>query len=115
MYKCGNWQAASFPHWLKGYLVIVCFTVGQALAFVVMVSQEGFLTLSTHKMLQTNPRPSNMWLVRAAISQHFIKFWFHYQVKPQLDQFRPDVLLLCQKYKNKAGVRGGENTPIGET
>lgn len=32
-------------------LVIVCFTVGQALAFVVTVSQEGFLTLGTHKML----------------------------------------------------------------
>lgn len=32
-------------------LVIVCFTVGQALALVVTVSQERFLTLSTHKML----------------------------------------------------------------
>ena len=40
------------------YLVVVCFTVGQALALVVTVSQEGFLTLSTHKMLQTNPQPS---------------------------------------------------------
>lgn len=39
------------------YLVVVCFAVGQALAFVVTVSKEGFLTLSTHKMLQTNQWP----------------------------------------------------------
>lgn len=85
---------------MKGYLVIVCFTVGQALAFVVTVSQERFLTLSTHKMLQTHPRPSNTWLARATVSQHIIKFWFrHYQVKPQPDQFRLDVLLLHQKIK----------------
>lgn len=32
-------------------LVVVCFTVGQALALVVTVSKEGFLTLSAHKML----------------------------------------------------------------
>lgn len=49
------------PYWddlfynsMEVYLVIVCFTVGQALAFIVAVSQEGFLTLSTHKMLQRN-------------------------------------------------------------
>lgn len=43
-----------FPLTAERYLVVVGFTVGQALAFVVTVSQEGFLTLSTHKMLQTN-------------------------------------------------------------
>lgn len=55
---------------VKGYLVIVCFAVGQALALVVTVSQERFLTLSTHKMLQTKPRPSKTWLARATVSQH---------------------------------------------
>lgn len=39
-----------------GYLVVVRLTVGQALAFVVTVSQERLLTLSTHKMLQTNQK-----------------------------------------------------------
>lgn len=42
----------------ESYLVIVSLTVGQALALVVTVSQEGFLTLGTHKMLRTNPKPS---------------------------------------------------------
>lgn len=85
--------AVSLPHWLKAYLVIVRFAVGQALALVVTVSQERFLTLCTHKMLQTKPRPSKTWLVRATVSQHRIKLWHrHYQVKPQADQFRADVL-----------------------
>lgn len=50
------------------YLVVVCFAVGQALAFVVTVSQERFLTLSTHKMLQANPSQAHM--VSTAISQY---------------------------------------------
>lgn len=58
------------------YLVIVCFTVGQALAFVVTVSQEGFLTLCTHKMLQTNPQPGTLWLTQLSAST-----WSHYQVR----------------------------------
>lgn len=41
------------------YLVIVCFTVGQPFAFVVTVSKEGFLTLCTHKMLQTHMVSNN--------------------------------------------------------
>lgn len=93
-----TYWAVSVPHWLKGYLVIVCFAVGQALALVVTVSQERFLTLSTHKMLQTKPRPSNTWLARAIVSQHIIKLWLtYYQVKPQPDHVRADVLLLRQK------------------
>lgn len=50
------------------YLVVVRFAVGQALAFVVTVSQERFLTLSTHKMLQANPSQAHM--VSTAISQY---------------------------------------------
>lgn len=53
-----------FYNSVEVYLVIVCFTVGQALAFIVAVSQEGFLTLSTHKMLQRNQWPSNTRLAR---------------------------------------------------
>lgn len=86
------------PSVVEGYLVIVRFAVGQTLALVVTVSQERFLTLSTHKMLQTNPQPSNTWLARATVSQHTFKLWLrHYQVRTQADQFRPDVLLLCQE------------------
>lgn len=51
------------------YLVIVCFTVGQALALVVTVSQERFLTLSTHKMLQTKPTAKHMWLAQLSVSK----------------------------------------------
>ena len=51
------------------YLVVVGFTVGEALALVVPMSQEGFLTLSTHKMLQTKPT-AEAHLVNTNITTH---------------------------------------------
>lgn len=57
MFKRGCVSGRVQTGWLKvveGYLVIVSFAVGQALPLVVTVSQERFLTLCTHKMLQTN-------------------------------------------------------------
>lgn len=72
------------------YLVIVGFTVGQAFPFVVTVSQEGFLTLSTHKMLQTKPKAQHTWLAQLSVT-----FWLRdYQVTPHLDQSGPGFMFL---------------------
>lgn len=62
----------------------MCFTVGQALAFVVTVSQEGFLTLSTHKMLQTHKQThSQAHMVSTAVSQYIITFRLCYRQQQQ--------------------------------
>lgn len=83
---------------VERYLVVVGFTVGQALAFVVTVSQEGFLTLSTHKMLQTNKQTHGQArVVSTAVSRHIITLPLgHYRVRPQ-----PDVLLLHPNRKQR--------------
>lgn len=50
------------------YLVVVGFAVGQALALIVAMSQEGLLTLCTHKMLQANPKAKHTWLYQPSLS-----------------------------------------------
>lgn len=74
------------------YLVVMRFAVGQALALVVAVSQEGFLTLSTHKMLQANPKPStHTWLEEPSksVDQHTQTVLRSARTLSKSDQFHP--------------------------
>lgn len=95
---------------LECYLVIVCFTVGQALAFVVPVSQEGFLTLGTHKMLQQQTHGQACMVSTSVgtlshLGSSAICLTL-FQVRPQSDQLSPDVLLLGPSRVHRAEDSG---------